>query len=394
METTKKPKILVLLSRVPYPLDKGDKLRAYKQLEGLNKKFRVILVCLNTGVVSKSAQKQVESICEELHILQLSKLGILWRLLNNLNSNLPFQVAYFYSKKAQKQLDTIIETHLPQRFFVQLIRVAEYARKYTIFEKTIDYMDALSLGMERRKSEAPFYLKPWVKMEAKRLKTYEESIFNHFEKRIIISEQDRNQIEHKNSRDIKIIANGIANEYFDKLEHTKDHDLCFTGNMSYPPNVAASVFLAKEVMPLLATNSKLLISGKSPKSNVKRLANNNITVTGWVKDMRTSYARSRIFVAPMMLGSGLQNKLLEAMACGLPCITTQLANDSLGATPNQEILIANTAAEFAEHIKNLNNDLAFATKLGQAGQQYVLKHYSWDHWNSELEEVLLSKVGN
>ena len=121
--------------------------------------------------------------------------GILWRLFLALFNDKPFQVAYFYSKKAQQELGAIIEKHLPKRFLCQLIRVAEYAKKYSIFSKTLDYMDALSIGMERRANKAPFYLKPIVAIEAKRLRAYEEKMFQYFEKKVIISQADK---EHLN----------------------------------------------------------------------------------------------------------------------------------------------------------------------------------------------------
>jgi glycosyltransferase involved in cell wall biosynthesis len=384
-----KPRLLVLLPRVPYPLDKGDKLRAFKQLEGLSNHFKIILVCLHVGHLNPKALDQLNPLCEDVKIIYLNRFSIVVRLFQNIWKKPPFQVSYYYSLAAQKEFDIIVERYLPQRFYVQLIRTAEYTKKYTIYEKTIDYMDALSLGMQRRLTSSSFFLKPWVSIEAKRLKRYEAEMFNHFEKRTIISEQDLQAIDHSNNQEIKVIANGIAEEYFEPISTEKQFEICFTGNMSYAPNVLASQYLVKEILPLIKSeNISVLISGKSPKSAVKKLASKQVTVSGWVKDMRESYAKSKFFVAPMTIGSGLQNKLLEAMACGLPCITTSLANKALGATPNEEILIADSPQEFAQVIQQLIVNPNLQEEIGINGQKFVRKNYSWKYWNDELVKLL------
>lgn len=389
----KKPRILVLLSRIPYPLDKGDKLRAYQQIVDLSEEFRIVLVCLNTGLIDSKSYGLLNPICENVHVIQLNKISIYCRLLANVFSDKPFQIAYFNSQAAHKELDAIIEKYLPQIVYCQLIRVAEYTKKYSIFEKTLDYMDALSAGMERRVETAPFYLKPIFKSEAKRLKKYEKTIFNYFEKKIIISEHDREHILHENQLEIKVIPNGISEDYFEDLLCDKKYDLCFTGNMSYPPNVEGAIYLVKQIIPLLKKPEevKTLISGKSPALRVKRLQNKNVSISGWVDDMRFSYAESKIFVAPMIIGSGLQNKLLEAMAQGIPCITTSLANEALGAKDKEEILIANTPEEFAEHINQLLESPERRKVIGEKGQNYVKSNFSWKHWNGELIDLLKKK---
>lgn len=391
---TKRPRLLVLLSRIPYPLDKGDKLRAFNQIIGLSEHFSIILVCLNTGNKNENGYKKIKPYCESIHFIQLNRLAILSRLVLNIFSEKPFQVAYFHSKSAQKELDSIIEKYLPQRFFCQLIRVAEYAKKYSIFEKTIDYMDALSVGMERRLDTSNVFIKPFVRIESKRLTKYEKEVFNSFEKKIIISQQDQEHIAHPNNNQIKIIPNGIAEEYFEQLNLENEFDICFTGNMSYAPNVEGAQYIVKKILPILVNQKvepTILISGINPSILVKRLASKNVKIGGWVNDMRESYAKSKIFVAPMVIGSGLQNKLLEAMASGIPCITTSLANKALGAIDGVSILIANSPEEFAAHITALLNSEEKMEMIGKAGQEFVLNKFSWNYWNNELFKLIETK---
>lgn len=383
-----KPKLLVLLSRIPYPLDKGDKLRAFHQVKDLNASYQVILCCLSAHKIDPEVERKLKGICSELKIIQLGYSGILWRLFLALFNDKPFQVAYFYSQKAQQELDLIIEKHLPKRFFCQLIRVAEYAKKYSVFSKTLDYMDALSIGMERRAEKARFYLKPIVSVEAKRLRNYEEKMFQYFEKKVIISQADKEHLTHSNATEIAVIPNGIDTDFFKSENRSKKTDILFTGNMGYLPNVESAQYLVKNILPILNSDVAVQICGKSPSYKVRLLAAANVEVTGWVDDIRTAYDEAKIFVAPLMLGSGLQNKLLEAMAMGLPCVTTPLANNALGATPEEEILIASNEAEFKAQIDRLLSEPELSKKIAEQGHAFVTKNYNWQACNERLMEVI------
>ncbi len=384
-------KILVLLSRVPWPLEKGDKLRAFHQIRLLSLKHEIILCCLNDTRLHPEALKKLSPYCAEIIIIPLGRLSLFWKIFSGFFSSKPFQVSYFYHKKAQKIIDRLIEKHLPKHIYCQLIRVAEYAKKYSIIPKTIDYMDAFSTGMVRRAENSPFYLKPIFLTEAFRLKNYENSIFPTFDNRTIISNQDRNLISHINKETMVVIPNGVDTDYFKPIGNTKDYDLVFTGNMNYAPNVESAVYLIKEILPLLMKkfkDIKVLISGISPDRKVKMLASKNVTVTGWVEDMRVSYGRSKIFIAPMKTGTGLQNKLLEAMAMGLPCITSVLVNNALGAIPDEEILIADSAQQYALKVEKLLTDNFLSSKIAGKGHLFVQKNYNWHATVSRLNSVL------
>jgi len=382
-------KVLVLLSRVPYPLEKGDKLRAYHQIKRLSEKHDIILCCLNDKKLHPEAIRHLAPYCLELKIIRLSKLKIYLNLLLGLFSNRPLQVNYFYSRSAQKQIDHLVERHLPKHIYCQLVRVTEYVYKYTIIPKTLDYMDALSKGVARRIPAAAPWWKPILKLEAKRLANYERAMFDRFEHKTIISEQDRQLIDHDQRDTIKVVRNGVDESFFAPMPQEKTHDLVFTGNMSYPPNIDSANYLVKEIMPLVwkqHPKANLLISGARPVSAVKALQSERVQVTGWVEDIRTSYARSRIFVAPMQIGTGLQNKLLEAMAMQLPCITSQLANNALGATPGKHILIGEQPQDYARLILQLLQDVELYKLLAKNGHDFVKQNYNWSTTTALLEE--------
>ncbi|PHQ78375.1 MAG: glycosyltransferase, partial [Thalassobium sp.] len=345
-------KIFAILSRVPYPLDKGDKLRAYHQLIRLSKEHDVHVVCLDDN---KTSQAHIDTLSKDLNVtvIRTSRLGAGIRLFMGLFGSKPYQVNYFYRPGAHRKVKAMIAQIKPDHIYCQLIRVAEYVKHEHSIPKTLDYMDAFSKGMERRVKEAKFPYKMFYRSEAKRLLAYENLIFEYFEHKTIISTQDRDLIYHNERKQIEVVPNGVDFDFFKPIEKEKKHEVVFTGNMNYAPNVDSAVFLVKMILPLVhkqIPNAHFLIAGANPAPNVQELASKDVTVTGWVDDIRDSYASSKVMVAAMNIGTGLQNKLLEAMAMGIPCVTSALANNALAGTHNYNILIADGEQAFADHI--------------------------------------------
>ena len=252
-------------------------------------------------------------------------------------------------------------------------------------------MDALSAGQQRRVKRAPWYLAPFVREEAARLTAYEHLIFDYFESHSIISEQDRALIYHPHNARIQIVPNGIDADFFaDSAKKSIKYDVLFSGNMSYPPNVEGAQRLINEIMPLVRRRhpgASVLLAGASPSAAVRALASDSVTVSGWVDDMRTAYSQSSVFVAPMQSGSGMQNKLLEAMCMALPCVTTPLAAMPIGASHGEHWLIGNSNEELAESIVKLLDDSVTSCKLGMAARLFVKERFDWEKTVQLLEET-------
>ena len=376
---THKKNILVIVSRFPFPLDKGDKLRAYHQVKELSKQFNVTLVALSDSEVTNTQYSAVESICNELHVYRLTKLSKVWNMLLSFLKKEPFQVGYFYRGTVYKKINTLITEQKFDHIYCQLIRTAEYVKNIHHIPKTLDYMDALSSGIKRQIKRQPFYLKWIYKLEAFRLEKYEQYIFDYFENKTIISEQDKNLIKHPEKESIISIPNGIDNSFFEKSTLKPEFDFVFVGNMSYPPNIEAVQYISNHILPSFP-DSSLLISGSTPAKSVLKLTENNtqITMTGWVDDIRTSYRKGQIFLAPMMIGTGMQNKLLEAMAIGIPCVTTSLANNAIKAVHGQSIMVGENEDELISCINQLRNNKELRVKVSKLGSEFIEKNYSWD----------------
>ncbi len=385
-------KIFVLLPRIPYPLEKGDKLRAFNQIKQLAKHNEIVVCALNDSnkVSEQDAFRALQPYCLSINFIKTSKAQILAGLVWAFVKGLPMQCGYFYNRKAVKKIDALIAKHKPDMLYCQLLRTAEYIRRKSL-PKAIDYQDIFSYGMKRRANIASFVTRPIYAMEYRRLKRYEAAIFDDFDIRTIISEPDRALFPHEKRNEILIIPNGVDHNYFKPQECEKKYDLVFTGNMSYPPNVNAVEYLANEIMPIVwktSPETTLYIAGATPDPRVKKAASERIIVSGWLDDIRTAYAQSRVFIAPMRIGTGLQNKLLEAMSMHLPAITSPLANASLGAKPGEEILIGSNAEEMARHIITLLNYPPKAKQIAQAGFDFTNRVYDWGKATERLEEAM------
>lgn len=395
MSNNLKPKLLVILSRFPYPLEKGDKLRAYNQLIGLSKQFKIILICTTDQSIKKEHYQKVKLICDEIHVFKLNRLVQLIQIISCLFTKYPFQVGYFYQPNIAAKIKHIIVENKPQYIYCQLIRVSQYVKHFHNCTKTLDYMDSFSKGLYRRALKSKSFMKQIYLMEARKVEMYERQVFEYFENHTIISEQDREFINHPKNKTINIIKNGVSENFFEPMEETtKKFDLLFTGNMNYAPNVEAALFLKQIIQQPELKNLKCLISGVNPHGSILKLQSDNFNVSGWVEDIRMSYGSSKIFVAPMFIGTGLQNKLLEAMAMGIPCVTTALANKSLLAKPEEEILIAETLEEFTHQINRLINDQYLYEKIKTNARMYVEANYSWKQSNDLLLPIIFSNPIN
>lgn len=384
--------MVIILSRFPYPTEKGDKLRAYYQIRELSKSWELYVICLSEQNISAEQKNKIIPFAKELHIFKLNKTLIYLNVFMQFFGNKPFQVGYFYQRKIHGNIKKLLGRIKPNHIYCQLIRASEYVKNYHDCPKTLDYMDTLSAGVKRRISNVPFYIKWIFKSEWKRLANYENIIFDYFELHTIISKQDRDLIAHPSKAKIKVIPNGVGEHFFNPTnENVKTYDLVFTGNLNYPPNIAAVDYLVSQIIPEAKKrnlNLKVLVSGANPKSDLFRYKS-QIDITGWVEDIRQSYSSGKIFVAPMFIGTGLQNKLLEAMASGLPCITTPLANNALGASIS-EICLAETPEEFVNWIEKLLNDPSFSEQIATNGCNYVRSNFDWQHTTAKLSSEMMA----
>lgn len=386
MSSQEKKRLLVILPRIPWPLEKGDKLRAYHQLRILSREYEVHLFALNEGPVHPDAFQHLSQMVKSLHFFPLSmasriiNVGFAWL------RGWPLQVGYFYNLFANRKLKQMAALQQPDIVYAQLARTAPYAMGIDAF-RTLDLQDAFAAGIQRRTAKAAWYLRPFMRMEFRRMQGYEVKLLERFDQLTIISEADRKLIDSPEKERIGIVPNGVDTDFFQPLQKARTAEVVFTGNMAYPPNIDAARFLVQEIMPLVwetKPETRVVIAGAFPHAEVRALAGSRVKVTGWVDDIREAYASARLFIAPMRIGTGMQNKLLEAMAMEIPCITTPLANQPIGTTPGKEVRVAETPGDLAMHILELLDDPEGASAMAKAAATFVREKYSWEGATAHL----------
>lgn len=383
-------KLFIITSRIPFPLEKGDKLRIYHQIKAMSKSHEIYLCSLYFNNIDKDAYTNLSKYCKEVHFIKLSIPKILVSCFKSIFNGVPFQTALFTDSSAKRRVRTLLQKIQPHHIYCQLTRVAEYVC-HEEYSKTLDYMDAFSKGMERRAEQTSWLTSWFFKWESLKQSRYEEYIYTYFNSHCIITEEDRKHILNSDKNKIYIVPNGVDFKFFTPQKNTNLYDIVFVGNMSYAPNIDAATFLCNELLPIIKKgipSVKIHIAGANPSNAVLKLASNHVTVSGWIPDIREAYASSTIVIAPMRIGTGLQNKLLEAMAMKKACITTSLANKALNA-PNDSILIGNSAQELAKHCIDLLQNPDLISQIATNGNVFVHQTFQWKKTTETLHDLFL-----
>jgi len=388
-------KILIALSRFPLPAQKGDKLRAWQQIQFLSEKFDITLICLSDKLPSSEELNAVKPFCKKILICPIPFWQRILPLFLGIFKQWPFQVSYFYSEKAKQIIRNEIVQENHNLCYVQLVRMGETVPIIPGVKYFMDYMDAMSKGMLNR---TPFVSGPkkwFFQLEASLLKRYEKRIGDIYDGYSVITNSDAKALDLNHPEKLKVIPNGVDSRFFTYPPvawEERPNDVLFSGNLAYFPNVEAAKFLVKVIMPLVwaeLPETKVILAGIHPAAELVALESAKVKLTGFVPEMATIMQQSKVYVAPLFTGAGLQNKLLEAMAVGIPVITTPLANEALGAKPEIDLIICKDAPAFAKQILALLYDAQKAQKIAGSGRQFIETHYRWEPSNQILFNALL-----
>jgi polysaccharide biosynthesis protein PslH len=245
-------------------------------------------------------------------------------------------------------------------------------------------LDAMHLNFEARAAVATGLRSRLLRAEVGRVRKFEASEYRRFSHVVVVSESDRAALlEVDPSLDITVIPNGVDVEFFapDPKATVDPHRIVFTGVMSYAPNILAAEFLAREVFPRVRSDwpeAKLAIVGRAPTPRVRALAAlPGVEVTGEVPDIRPWLTGSRVYACLMTNGTGIKNKLLEAMACGLPCVVTPLALQGLDVVAGKQVLVGATAEELAGELNRVLRDDDLAAGLAVQSREHVCSEHDW-----------------
>ena len=316
----------------------------------------------------------------------------------NFLGTMPFQLAYFKSKKMAQVLNTFLGYHEIDVIHTQHLRMSQYTKDMKQYPRILDLPDAYSLYWQRRKEvDRPWWNKLFDALESKRVIEAEKVVFD-YDLNLVCSVEDRDHLLqlHKGA-EVKLLRNGVDLETFTYNNHdySRCETLLFTGNMDYAPNVDAVVYFVENIFPTILDKHpslKLVIAGQRPVKQVLDLASDNVVVTGFVEDISEMYSQADIVIAPLRFGTGTQNKVLEALAMGVPVVCTDIGFKGLEIKSGEGVFHAQDDETFIQHVFNLTDSSKLRESTGQKGLELARTKFSWDGIAKDLESHFVATM--
>lgn len=384
--------LLVLSSRFPYPIERGDKLRLYYQLLDLKKTFNIHLISLTDEEISKEDLQHINQMCNSINIYTLSKSASYISVFRNLIfGNLPSQTQYFSRNSLRRKITKEIALKKIDLAYIQLVRMGEYIPNH--IPSVLDLMDAFSFGAQiKSKNKNPFIKYFWTQ-ENNRLKAYEKNISNKVNKLTIISELDKSRMEYL-EKDLIVVNNGIGQKFINNTEtFDKSFDIGFVGNLSYYPNIEAVKYIYKYITPSYFKKYNINLTCNIIGPNSQKLGipqSNFFKISGWYDNVVEAYKSMKVFCAPIYKGMGQQNKILEALALRIPCVCSSPVANALNLKHDKHVLIADNPQDYCHSISTFLNNSNKASEISNNGYNFVKEYHDWKTVNNKLTNLLLA----
>ncbi len=396
-----------ILFVTPYPPSR-IRVRSYSFLKHLRQEHEVTIVTLCSSTREELNAKSLRLQGYNVVSVQEKRWQRLLRCGIALFSQLPLQVAYANSKLLMHMVQQLCAENQYDIIHVEHLRGMASLQSLPLTHPIIwDAVDCISLLFKQSmEAGASRSVRTLAALDYKRTQRFEANLLKRLQHVVITSERDRQALieisdsqENDQEKDkqerrtpIDIIPNGVDLDYFCPGQHERYRcDLVFSGKMSYHANVAAVLYLYKQIMPLIwkyRPGTRLTIVGSSPPKSIRRLAiDSRVEVTGYVDDMRPYIGGGQVVIAPMIYSVGIQNKVLEAMAMGTPVIASTPVAAALHARPERDLLVANSPQEFANAALFLLDNSDARTVLSRNGRDYVEQYHDWSMMAQKLISV-------
>jgi polysaccharide biosynthesis protein PslH len=382
-------RILFLTARFPWPLLRGDQLRAYHQLRLLAARHRLTLACFHEEALPPAGLEAVSAFCERVVAVPLARAGMAASLARGAFSSRPLQVSLYAQARMRRVVRELAGRQAFDLVHAQLVRVFPHVDGFPA-PRFVDLVDALSLSMRRRSRQHRGPLRWLTALEAERLRRYERRVCASVEGASVVSGAEREAIGAPPG--LGVVPNGVDLPGFPFARDGRDPStVVFTGNMGYFPNADAACWFAERVHPLVrrsVPDARFLVIGARPAARVRRLAraDGSVRVLGLVDDVRTHLRAATVAVAPLQAGAGQLFKVIEAMASGAPVVGTPVAAAGFEPGIQDEMMVAGTAEDFAAAVISLLRDPGRAARLAARGRRFVETRHTWEASTARLEE--------
>jgi sugar transferase (PEP-CTERM/EpsH1 system associated) len=390
-------KILYLCQRIPYPPDRGDRIAAFHQIRHLRNKHDVVVGSLATG----GSAKNVDGLVKELGVRVIcSNQSVIHQIHGMAQSMLwgrPLTLGHFKNRNLQRRINALLSQERFDAILVFSSSMAQYVEFVRDIPRIMHFCD-LDSQKWTDLSESRKGPMRWIySREGRLLLKYERKIAHAFNYSCFVTDHEA-QLFRKYIPDVpvNVLENGVDVDFFSSLPWSpSDLNLVFVGVMDYPPNVEAVTYFVEKIWPSFITKHKharFRIVGSRPSRSVQRLASQpGIEVTGYVSDIRPYLASATMLVAPLEIARGVQNKVLEAMAAGVPVLTTPVVAKGLPPGAESAVFVEERSA-FSSALLDLAANQDACKKKAADAQDLIMRSGSWEHKLGQLDR-LLEKCG-
>jgi sugar transferase (PEP-CTERM/EpsH1 system associated) len=380
-------KLLYLVHRLPYPPNKGDKVRSFNLMKHLARRHQIYLGTFIDDPADEVWLDEVRKYCVDMHVARLSPRMAKLRSLRGLFSGEALSLPYYRDASLRDWVESTLGLDAAVVFSSVM---ADYIPNMTRLPTLVDFVDMDSAKWTQYATTHRWPLSWLYRREGERLLAFERDVARRARHSFFVTEAECDlfrQAAPESTGRIDAMCNGVDAEFF-----SPDHafvspyrageiPVVFTGAMDYWPNVDAAVWFAGEILPRLRQRNssiRFYVVGRSPDPAVQALAGDGVVVTGTVDDVRPYLAHAAVVVAPLRIARGIQNKVLEAMAMAKPVIASTACAGPIAAELGTELLAADTIDDYIAQIESLLADPAHADNIGTAARRRVLASYSWD----------------
>lgn len=399
--------ILFICHRIPYPPNKGDKIRSFHLLRHLCQKHKVWLACL---VDDRRDLVHLDALQSLVEGVDYAAFDPRWKKIFSLLGvfkNQPFSLPYFYDRALQGRIDRLLDRLAIDCVFCFSSPTAEYVfrsrHRRAGLGRALRIMDFIDMDSEKWTQYARQGRPPssWIyRWEGRTLREYESKIAKHFQYGLLVSSAEANLFREKIPTDrVHAVANGVDLEFFSPdfspSNPLPGRNLVFTGAMDYFPNEEGAQWFAQAVFPHIREvfpDARFVIVGSRPSRGVRHLAEtiSGVRVTGFVEDVREYIGAADICVVPLRIARGIQNKVLEGMAMGKAVVTTREGFEGIEASPGRDLRVARSASDFAAHVVDLLAHPEKRLETGRRAREFVERSHSWDGNLAFLETLLFN----
>jgi len=392
--------LLFLAHRIPYPPNKGDKIRSWHILKHLARSYRVHLGAFVDDPGDWHYRDRIEQLCASTCLLPLHPAAAKLSSLGGLLSGTALSLSYFRDRRMQRWVNTMLERSEIQKVFVFSSPLAQYVLTATSPEmrRVIDFVDVDS-DKWRQYAERKRWPFSWLyRREGETLLKFEKEVAREFDASLFVSVEEADlfrRLVPDAADSIGYLENGVDHDYFKPDASYQDpyagcrEVVVFTGAMDYWANIDAVRWLAQEVFPQVRSvikTARFAIVGARPSREVLALTSNRgVMVTGAVKDIRPYLAHARAAVAPLRIARGVQNKVLEAMAMARPVVATRVAVEGIDMAGEDGLWIADDKHEFAGKLIALLKSPA--SPLVMSSRDWVCQRYDWARNLEKLQDL-------